>query len=229
MAGDWIKVRVNLVDDPAVFEMAARLNISNEAVVGHLIRVWSWATNQLEDGHAPSVTEIVLDRVSGIQGMTKAMLEVTWLSRVGNGFRFPRWDRHLSQGAKARVLATERQRKGRSRKCHAASVTKTRPEKRREEKSSSLDDDDDERRNLTEEQLQARIAALTRRPDWLQQGRPWVSETAALKLASDLRVTTEILTKAEKIARDGRNTLKNPAGCFLTEVRKALKEIHNGE
>jgi len=134
MAGDWIKIRVNLADDPAVFAMASQLNLSNEAVVGHLIRVWSWATNQLEDGHAASVTECVLDRVSGVQGMTKAMLSVAWLSRVGTGFKFPRWERHLSQGAKARALATERQRKGRSRKCHAASVTETRPEKRREEK-----------------------------------------------------------------------------------------------
>jgi hypothetical protein len=229
MAGDWIKVRVNLADDPAVFAMASQLNLSNEAVVGHLIRVWSWATNQLEDGHAASVTECVLDRVSGAQGMTKAMLSVTWLSRVGTGFKFPRWERHLSQGAKARALATERQRKGRSRKCHAESVTETRPEKRREEKSSSLDDDDDKRRNLTREQLQARIAALTRRPDWMPQGKPWVSQTAAARLATDLRLTTEILTAAERVARDGRNTLKNPAGCFLTEIRKALKEIPNDE
>lgn len=136
MAGDWIKVRVNLPDDPAVFRMASVHGCSTEQVVGHLIRIWAWATDQLEDGHARNVTLSQLDAVARVTGFGQSMVDVGWLVVQPDGLLFPRWERHLSQGAKQRVLATERKRKERevmSRVCHAESVTETRPEKRREE------------------------------------------------------------------------------------------------
>jgi hypothetical protein len=137
MAGDWIKVRVNLPDDPAVFRMASAHGIPTEHVVGCLVRVWSWATDQLVNGHAVGVTLSQLDRVACVTGFGQSMADVGWLLIQADGIVFPRWERHLSQGAKQRVLATERKRRERvdlSRGGHVASVTETRPEKRREEK-----------------------------------------------------------------------------------------------
>jgi hypothetical protein len=215
MAGDWIKVRVKLPGDPSVATMSKALGISVEAVVGHLIRVWGWATDHIVDGHADSVTPDIIDAEARLPGMAESMEKSGWIRFTSKGAIFPKWDRHLSQGAKARELATERKRQER----HAPSVTKTRPEKRREESI----DDDDEGSSFTDEQMRARIATLTRKPDWLPQGKPWVSEPAARKLARKANLTTEMLLAAERVARDGRNTLKNPAGAFLAEVHKALK------
>ena len=131
MAGDWIKVRVRLVDDPAVLAISTRFGMLPETVVGYLIRAWSWATDQLVDGHAPGVTLAHFDRVVGLQNFGESLVEVGWLKATKSGLIFPKWDRHLSQGSKARALATNRKSKER----HGASVTKTRPEKRREEDS----------------------------------------------------------------------------------------------
>lgn len=129
MAGDWIKVRVRLVDDPAVLAIGTRFGILPETVVGYLIRAWSWATDQLADGHAPGVTLAHFDRVVGLQNFGESLVEVGWLKATKSGLIFPKWDRHLSQGSKARALATNRK----SQERHGTSVTKTRPEKRREE------------------------------------------------------------------------------------------------
>jgi|LakMenEpi03Aug12_release.lakeMendotaPanAssembly.Ray.scaffolds.fasta_scaffold244575_5 hypothetical protein len=129
MAGDWIKVRVRLVDDPAVLAISTRFGILPETVVGYLIRAWSWATDQLVDGHAPGVTLAHFDRVVGLPNFGESLVEVGWLKATKSGLIFPKWDRHLSQGSKARALATNRK----SQERHGASVTKPRPEKRREE------------------------------------------------------------------------------------------------
>lgn len=129
MAGDWIKVRVRLVDDPAVLAISTRFGMLPETVVGYLIRAWSWATDQLVDGHASGVTLAHFDRVVGLPNFGESLVQVGWLKATKSGLIFPKWDRHLSQGSKARALATNRQ----SHKRHGESVTKTRPEKRRAE------------------------------------------------------------------------------------------------
>lgn len=219
MAGDWIKVRVNLPDDPAVFRMASVHGCSTEQVVGHLIRIWAWATDQLEDGHARNVTLSQLDAVARVTGFGQSMVDVGWLVVQPDGLLFPRWERHLSQGAKQRVLATERKRKERGEKsqdCHDASVTKTRLQKRR------AIDDDEEVSSFSDEQMKQRVASLRHRPDWLPPGKPWVSEPMARNLARNPRLTAAILESAAKVAKEGRNTLKNPAGCFIAEIQKAL-------
>ncbi len=40
MAGDWIKVQHVTPDKPEVWQIADRLDIDPDAVVGKLIRVW---------------------------------------------------------------------------------------------------------------------------------------------------------------------------------------------
>jgi hypothetical protein len=134
MAGDWIPMRTNLAKDPAVIAIAAATGLTEAAVVGSLHQVWSWANEHLEDGRARGVTAEWLDRLVGTTGFAAAMLAAGWLEAGGDGITVPKFERWNSQGAKRRVLATQRKRSERSPKCHAGSVTKTRPEKRREEK-----------------------------------------------------------------------------------------------
>jgi hypothetical protein len=111
--------------------MSDMLGLSVEAVGGHLIRVWSWATDQVIEGNAPGVTEKHLDRIACVTGMGAALACVGWITFTDTGATFPNWDRHLAQGAKARALTALRVQKSRN----GASVTDALPEKRREEKS----------------------------------------------------------------------------------------------
>ena len=133
MAGDWIKMRCNLADDPAVIGMARRTGLDEDTIVGKLHRLWSWADQHTIDGNAASVTKTWLDRYTCVTGFADAMANEGWLEVTDDGLTFPRFDRHNGQTAKRRALTSRRVHKNRHQKCNAPSVT--REEKRREEKS----------------------------------------------------------------------------------------------
>lgn len=144
MAGDWIKMRVDLFDDPAVVSIAAACDLSEDEVVGKLLRVWSWANRHTEDGHAKNVTLSWIDRYVSVTGFATAMQAAGWLAEEADGVTIPNFDRHNGKSAKKRAEDSERQRKKRlsSReerdKCHATVTKKARPEKRREEVNTEL-------------------------------------------------------------------------------------------
>lgn len=131
MAGDWIKMRTDLRDDPAVIGIAARLGLDEDTVVGKLHRVWSWANRQTTDGNAPSVTKTWLDRYIGVTGWSDAMEKEGWIDFQTGSLVIPKFDRHNGKSAKERALGKERIDRYRN----APTVTKALLEKRREEKS----------------------------------------------------------------------------------------------
>jgi uncharacterized phage protein (TIGR02220 family) len=141
MAGDWIKMRIALADDPAVISIAARISVDEFEVVGMLHHLWGWADTQSRDGHAPGVTNVWIDRYVRHAGFADAMVSVGWLDIDKTGVTFPKFDRHNGETAKTRALAAERKRNQRnkvtdeegqmSRSERDTSVT--REEKRREE------------------------------------------------------------------------------------------------
>jgi hypothetical protein len=136
MAGDWIKMRCNLDTDPAVFQIAAALQMDELAVVGRLWKVWAWADQHCADCNAVSVTRNVLDRITSTPGFADAMQKVGWLEGLDGALSFPHFDRHNGQTAKKRALT-----KNRVEKTRADSVTLPALQERyqrREEKSSSI-------------------------------------------------------------------------------------------
>jgi hypothetical protein len=113
MAGDWIKMRCNLDTDPAVFQMAAALEMDELAVVGRLWKVWAWADQHVADCNAVSVTTNVLDRITTTPGFAEAMRKVGWLEGREGALSFPHFDRHNGQTAKKRALTKNRVEKTR--------------------------------------------------------------------------------------------------------------------
>jgi hypothetical protein len=124
-------MRLDLHEDPAVIQMADKMNVREEVVVGYLHRVWSWVSRQC---HGESVTNVTvmsrschapvslasLGRVLKLDGFPEQMASVGWLEEVeGEGIRVPHFDRWLSQTAKDRALATLRKRKQRAENGHA--------------------------------------------------------------------------------------------------------------
>lgn len=142
MAGDWIKMRTDLKEDPAVYKIAEILNIDELQAIGALFCFWAWADKHCVDGHVDGATSRLVDRVSLINGFTDALVSVGWLSVDDSGIQIPKFERHNGDSAKARTLKTERQAKWRRNKDSdvdgdASTKTSTRPstreEKRREE------------------------------------------------------------------------------------------------
>lgn len=146
MAGDWIKMRVDLAEDPAVIGIAARLGLDEFSVVGRLQALWSWADGQSRDGHAGGVTAAWVNRKVQRDGFAEAMVEVGWLAIEDDGISFPNFTNHNGETAKTRALGKNRQQKKRaseevtqppsqtSRNERDKSVT--REEKRREESNT---------------------------------------------------------------------------------------------
>ena len=142
MAGEWIKMRVDLASDPAVIGIAAITGLEDDAVVGKLHRLWSWASQHLRsnrngDGNAPGVTVSWLDHHVRCAGFGDAMQSVGWLTVTEGGIAIPKFEAHMSQGAKQRAVTAIRAKRFRNAERNAATVTaalrSALPEKRRED------------------------------------------------------------------------------------------------
>lgn len=138
MAGDWLKVETSTPDKPEIWSIAEQLGIDPDAVVGKLFRVWAWFDQQTENGNAPTVTKMLLDRKVGVIGFCDAVIESGWMTET-DSLTLPNFDRHNGQTAKNRALTAKRVAK--HKKGNADTVTPSvnnalpREEKRREEKN----------------------------------------------------------------------------------------------
>lgn len=130
----WIKVRDDIHADPAVDFIASRCSVTALHVVGALAAAWSWAGRLSNDGKVPLATPALLDKITQTPGLAAAMKEAGWLEVGDTYLVFPKWDRHNEAGAKARALASERQRKKRVTVERDRPVTAERDQRRGEEK-----------------------------------------------------------------------------------------------
>ena len=138
MAGDWIKMRNDLSQDPAVIGIAAITGTDEFSVIGRLQALWSWADRQSRDGHAAYVTSAWLNKKVHCDGFAEAMVKVGWLTVDESGITFPKFGEHNGETAKARALGKNRKQKQRA----AADVT-------HEESTPSRNDRD---KNVTREE-----------------------------------------------------------------------------
>jgi 5-methylcytosine-specific restriction endonuclease McrA len=118
MAGDWMKIELELPDKPEVHELAGILNISPNEVVGCLVRVWAWFDKHTKDGNAKNVTFSLLDRLSCVTGFANAMQKVDWLISNDGILRIPDFDKHNGISAKSRAETSKRVAMHRENKQH---------------------------------------------------------------------------------------------------------------
>jgi len=143
MAGDWIKMRMDLPEDPAVYRIARLTSLDRLAVVGRLYAFWAWADKHAVDGRVDGGTSEDVDDIVSHVGFAEAMEKVNWLE-IGDQFlAIPKHDRHNGESAKERSLKNARQARWREKQDAPPSTTpstkaSTREEKRREEKITSV-------------------------------------------------------------------------------------------
>lgn len=133
MAGDWIKMRMDLITSPKVVRIASALRADKYAIVGRLHAVWSLFDVHSVDGYLDGYTSEAIDEHVGLVGFSAAMMSVGWLE-IGDGFvQTPRFDEHNGKSAKRRASDTESKRNIRKLSASGADKKTTREEKRREE------------------------------------------------------------------------------------------------
>lgn len=115
MAGDWIPIGTDLPYKPEVARIAEAIRRSPDEVVGILVRFWSWAQAHCSHGVFPGYTPDTLAKVARVStSFLRAMVSVGWLDVTENGTVIPKFDRWLSDGAKRRLMNTERVRRFRA-------------------------------------------------------------------------------------------------------------------
>jgi hypothetical protein len=107
MAGDWIKMRGNLWDDPRIAKLVDMTDktdrpVSEATVVGALYWLWATADQHTEDGILPGLSLRQIDRKTGVQGFGAALCAIGWLADHPDGVRIVNFEEHNGASAKRR-------------------------------------------------------------------------------------------------------------------------------
>jgi len=140
VAGNWIKLRHDLIDAPEIRRLSKSCGVTRDDVYGKLFRLWSWFDRHSHQGRVADETVDLVDEIVGHSGFAAALVSVGWLAEDQGGIVIPNWDRHNSETAKERALAAARQDKHRGKDhglglsrsdrdttvtaCHGATVTR---------------------------------------------------------------------------------------------------------
>jgi len=108
MAGDWIKMRGNLWDDPRVARLCDITDKSEAAIVGGLYWLWATADQHTEDGVMPGMTLRAIDRKTGINGFGDALVSIGWVEDRSDGILIVNFEEHNGASAKRRSLDAKR-------------------------------------------------------------------------------------------------------------------------
>lgn len=108
MAGDWIKMRGNLWDDPRVARLCDLTNQTEAPVIGALYWLWATADQHTEDGVMPGLTLRQIDRKTGVAGFGQAACDVGWLADHPEGVHILKFEEHNGASAKKRIQTAKR-------------------------------------------------------------------------------------------------------------------------
>lgn len=115
MAGEWIKVENHLHEKIEVAAIAEHTGLDPDAVVGKLIRVFAWSSRNCHADGVTGVTALrVIREITRCECFDEAMANCGWIRIKGDKIEFTNFDRHNSQTAKERGLATQRKWKQRA-------------------------------------------------------------------------------------------------------------------
>jgi len=135
MAGDWIKMRVDLQTHPKVVRIASALHADRLRVIGGLHAVWSLFDAHSEDGELVGYTADALDELVGWRGFAAALEDVGWIEITQKSLFLPRFCTHNGTSAKRRAQEADRKKSVRKMSASDADKKRTREEKRRKRKN----------------------------------------------------------------------------------------------
>lgn len=144
MAGDWIKMRLDLQTHPKVVRILSATKADKFRVIGGLHAVWSVFDTHSSDGQLNGYSPETLDHIIGWQGFSDAMIAVGWLYADNeDALLLPDFDEHNGKSGKRRAEDQKRKREDRKSPPSVRNLSsidadknRTREEKRREELTS---------------------------------------------------------------------------------------------
>lgn len=112
---DWIKMRANLRDDPAVWTIAKTLKMDPFTVIGRLHTMWVWFDSHATvDDPFVAVSPEAMDDHLRCEGWCEAVAAAGWLIIENDRLGVPNFDRHMGASAKERAMSATRVAKHRT-------------------------------------------------------------------------------------------------------------------
>lgn len=208
MAGDWIKMRKDLLTSGKVVRMASALQADRFRIIGGLLSVWSLFDTQTEDGRIDGYKLSTVDELIGWPGFAKAMADVEWLVDDGASVTVPRYDDHMSASAKRRCQEATRKRDERAR-------------------SSALDADDDA--DASAPKKRTREDKKVSKPNGLDTACLWMPEVDKKLVAEWLAVRkTKKLQLTETAVATVRAEATKAGMTLEAAIRIAVSEAWGG-
>lgn len=116
MRRPWIKIEVCTPDKPEVCSLATQLKMDDDAVMGKLVRLWSWAELNRIQPNDIGVTKEFIDKLVGRKGFAVALAQTGWLIETDGKLSFRNFKRHNSPVAQNKALTAKRVARHRLRK-----------------------------------------------------------------------------------------------------------------
>ncbi|MEZ5387230.1 MAG: hypothetical protein R3F13_17105 [Prosthecobacter sp.] len=116
MRRPWIKIEVSTPDKPEVCAISTRLKISEDTVMGKLVRFWSWLEINRVNPNDLGVTFEFIDKLVSKKGFAAAMEEAGWLKSEDDVLSLPKFAKYNGNDAKVRGLTAKRVARFRQRK-----------------------------------------------------------------------------------------------------------------
>jgi hypothetical protein len=141
MAGDWIKMRLDLQTHPKVVRILSATKSDKFRAIGGLHAVWSVFDTHSVDGRLAGYTPETLDHVIGWTGFADAMIAVGWLACDGEeALILPEFDEHNGKSGKRRAEDQKRKRNERNSPESVRNLSANEADKKltREEKNKTL-------------------------------------------------------------------------------------------
>ena len=114
MAGDWIKMRIDLQTHPKVVRILSATRADKFRVIGGLHAVWCVFDTHSEDGFLRGYSPETLDHIIGWDGFSQAMIDVDWLLEKDDGLQLPEFTEHNGKSGKRRAEDMKRKRASRN-------------------------------------------------------------------------------------------------------------------
>lgn len=147
MAGDWIKMRVNLWTHPKVSRLMKRTGVTRCNAIGALYGAWSVADQHADEDGVIQMSSEDLDDMLEVPGFCNALQSVGWLEAPSEEtLQFVAYQEHNGSTAKQRAQSQKRVSKHRSkgvtqqRNSGNADVTPKRNQRREEKRREDIEE-----------------------------------------------------------------------------------------
>ena len=107
---EWIAVDCNLATKPEVLELSEITGVPVDAVVGRLVRFWSWAAMATADGVIRATPRRVATIAGGDEAFWVALSTVDWVTFDADAgtLTVVGWEKRFARSAKSRLLDARR-------------------------------------------------------------------------------------------------------------------------